>query len=127
MENKQSVIAFYKNLEAKFPEVAALNLLHDIDINDEPWEHSGFMISLAEVLTHFVVNESYEKAKQFLTIIENAFENTEKIIQSYIITDFLVTIMEQKKDAREYIKSIMGVQSKHHYKALLSSYKEGER
>ena len=124
MEHKQSAKAFYKYLEAQFPEVAALNILHDIDIIDEPWEHSGIMISLAEVLTHFVVDESYEKAKQFFAIIKNAFDNTEQIIQSYIITDFLVTIMEQKKEAREYLKSIMGMQSKHHYSELLSCYKE---
>ena len=116
--SKQSALTFYRHLEMQFPEVAALDLLHDIDIFDEPWKHSGIMISLAEVLTHIVVNENFGNAKRFMDIIENAFDTAEKVIQSYIITDFLVTIMEQKKQPREYIKSIMGIQSKHHYTAL---------
>jgi hypothetical protein len=70
------------------------------------------MTLLAIKLTLFAQGGKHEEAVKFLNYVENAFQIADDTVTNYLYTDFLVTIMEQKKEQREYLKSIMGIKTK---------------
>lgn len=121
---KQTALEFYMSLEKQFPEIQKLRILEGIDIEVEGWENSGIMTKLAQVLTQLLVDGYSDEAEKFMSIMEEAFYSAENTVKNYLYTDFLVTIMEQKKEQREYIKSIMGKKTKELYKSLFSFYRE---
>lgn len=121
---KQTAFKFYRTLEKQFPRIKTLGILEGIDIEVEKWENSGIMTKLANELAQFVMDGETKEAEQLMFMVEEAFDCADSIVTSYLCTDFLVTIMEQKKEQREYLKSIMGVKTKERYKKLLSSYLE---
>lgn len=59
-----------------------------------------------------------------LNIVERYFHEGHVPVTYIIYTDFLVTIMEAKKDVRETIKSMMGPETQSKYKELLTCYSE---
>ncbi|WP_158976901.1 hypothetical protein [Cellulophaga sp. L1A9] len=121
---KQTAFEFYTALENQFPKVKQLYLLKDIDLDEDGFENCGIMTKLAKQLTQFVQDGECEEAIQFMNAVENAFEIAESTVTNYLYTDFLVTIMEQKKEPKEYLKSIMGLKTKEHYQNLFAFYRE---
>ncbi|WP_117883744.1 DUF7674 family protein [Aureibaculum luteum] len=121
---KQTAFDFYTSLEKQFPKIKKLQILKGIDLEEDGFENSGIMTKLAEELTQFVLDGELQEAIQFMNNVEEAFNSSEDTVTNYLYTDFLVTIMEQKKKPREYLKSIMGIKTKEHYKNLFSFYRE---
>ena len=120
----QSTEEFYTNLENQFPKVKDLELLNGIDIEEDGFENCGLMTSLAKTLTQYAKENDNKNVSKFLNMVEEAFETANDTIQNYLYTDFLVTIMEQKKEERELIKSLMGSKTKLRYKKLRTFYRE---
>ncbi len=121
---KQTALEFYTALEIQFPKIEKLQALKGIDLEKEGFENSGIMTKLAKELTQFVIDGELQDVIQFMNNVEEAFDYAEDTVTNYLYTDFLVTIMEQKKKPREYLKSIMGIKTKEHYKNLFSFYRE---
>ena len=121
---KQTAFEFYTTLEKQFLRIQKLRILKGIDIEEEAWENSGIMTKLANELAQFVVDGEIKEAEKFMNLVEEAYYNADDTVTNYLYTDFLVTIMEQKKKPREYLKSIMGIKTKEHYKNLFSFYRE---
>jgi hypothetical protein len=94
---KKTEKEFYLNLEKRFKKVQDLQILKEIDIENEGWENSGIMTKLAIQLTQYLTDGELKDAVDFMETIERALENANDTVTNYIYTDFLVTIMEQKK------------------------------
>ena len=120
----QTVSQFYNLLETQFAEVAEMDLLKGIDIEQEGFENCGIMTRLAKKLTEFAEMGQKKKVQTFLSFVEVGFKEGDNTLTSYLCTDFLVTIMEQKKNEREFIKKYMLSSAKQNYKAMLEYYLE---
>jgi hypothetical protein len=59
-----------------------------------------------------------------MDIVEIYFYQGDEQVSSIIYTDFLATIMETKKEVREVIKKMMGIETGRYYKNLLNFYRE---
>lgn len=121
---KLSVFQFYRMLEYEFQSIQKLDLLQGINIEEEGWENSDIMTKLARELTKIVHDGELKIAFHFMNKVEEAFQYGGDTLINYLYPDFLVTIMEQEKEPREYLKSLMGALTKQHYKKLLHFYRE---
>jgi len=109
---EQTALEFYTSLETQFPSIRELELLNGIDLKMEGFMNAGIMTKLAKELNQFYLDQQFDQAIDFMKLVEEAFEKADKIVTSYLTTDFIVTIMEQNKNSREYLKSIMGDKTK---------------
>jgi len=121
---EQTVLEFYKYVDTKYSGINISKLYVGVNFDEDGFENAGIMTTLAEQVTQIAKEENFKEAKQVLDTIEIAFEKGENTLRSYLYTDFLVTIMEQKKEQREYLKSIMSDKTMNHYRELLKLYQE---
>lgn len=124
LRKSQTISKFYNLLESEFVEVAEMNLLKDVDIEQEGFEKCEIMSKLAKKLAEFASVGQKKKVQTFLAHVEIGFNEGDNTLTSYLSTDFLVTIMEHKKGEREFIKQLMEPSTIQNYKEMLDFYRE---
>lgn len=90
------------------------------------YEHSLIMSELSEEMANWVAGGQNAEAQRLMDTLERYFHEGDVPVTSIICTDFLVTIMEAKKNVREMVKSMMGPETMKNYSNLLNYYQELE-
>ncbi len=122
---KKNIEEFYNELRSKFPN---LNELKTWDEND--WsvdggiDHCAIMTDIAREVRNWSAAGQLGEIEKLFQIIETYWNEGDSTVTSYIYTDFLVTIMEIKKEQREPIKALMKATTQQEYNNLLHLYRE---
>ncbi|RXK57788.1 hypothetical protein ESA94_19915 [Lacibacter luteus] len=89
-------------------------------------ENSLIMSDLSEEMAKWVEEGDEIDARRLMDTIERYFHEGDLPLTSIIYTDFLVTIMEAKRETRELIKTMMGSETKKNYFKLFNFYRESD-
>lgn len=91
-------------------------------------ENSMIMSDLAEEIILWTSNNKLEDLRNFFDYLESCLEVYDERVTSFIYTDFLVTIMEEKgKESRELIKKMMLSKTKEFYQRMFQFYSESKK
>lgn len=109
---KKNFEDFYNEIRLKFPRMNELETWVKYDWSVNGYEHSLIMSELSEEMTNWVAGGQNTEAQKLMDTVERYFHEGDVHVTSIIYTDFLVTIMETKKDGREMVKKMMGPETK---------------
>jgi hypothetical protein len=121
---KKNFKDFYKEIRQGFPRINDLDTWNKYDSSVNGYEHSLIMSELSEEMARWVVEGQNTEAQRLMDKVERYFNEGDVPVTSIIYTDFLVTIMEAKREPRELIKKMMGPETEKHYKNLFTFYRE---
>ena len=121
---KKNFVDFYNEIRDQFPKMRELDTWDNYDWSLEGSENSMIMSELSKEMANWVANGQESEGRSMMDMIERYFHEGDVPVTSIIYTDFLVTIMEVKKEVREKIKRMMGPQTEKHYKNLFNFYRE---
>lgn len=124
LEQKKNLEDFYKEIRNEFPRMNKLETWVKYDWSISGFEHSIIMSELSHELANWVASGQNTEAQKLMDKVESYFHEGDVRVTLIIYTDFLVTIMEAKKEDREMIKRMMGSETKKHYINLLNLYRE---
>ena len=123
LDNKKNIEEFYIDLKNRFPKITELKTWDKYNWSVNGCENSMIMSELAEEIMLWTSNNKLEDSKNFFDYLELCLEIYDERVTSFIYTDFLVTIMEEK-ETRELIKKMMQPKIKEFYKRLFQFYSE---
>ena len=121
---KKNFEDFYNEIRDQFPKMRELDTWNKYVWTLDGYENSMIMIELSKEMANWVANGKESEGKKLMDVIERYFHEGDMPLTSIIYTDFLVTIMEAKKDVREVIKKMMGSETEKQYKNLFEFYRE---
>jgi hypothetical protein len=121
---KKNFEDFYNEIRDQFPKMRQLNTWDKYDWSLGGSENSMIMSELSMEMANWVADGQESEGKRMMDMIERYFHEGDIPVISIIYTDFLVTIMEQRKEIREVIKKMMGSETEKHYKNLFKFYRE---
>ena len=124
LDNKKNIEEFYIDLKHRFPEITELKTWNKYNWSVDGCENSMIMSELAEEIILWTSNNKLEDSQNFFDYLELCLEVYDERFTSFIFTDFLVTIMEEKENTRELIKKMMLFKTKEFYQRLLQFYSE---
>jgi len=126
LKQKKNFEDFYNEIRGVFPRIKQLETWSNYDWSVYGFENSLIMSEVAMEMATWVSEGDTSEAQRLMDVIERYFHEGDVRVTSFIYTDFLVTIMEAKKDPREVIKSMMGPETKKHYIRLFDLYRESD-
>jgi len=121
---KKTFEDFYNEIRHEFPRMNELETWVKYDCSVNGYEHSLIMSELSKEMANWVAGGQNTEAQRLMDTVERYFHEGDVPVASIIYSDFLVTIMETKKDGREMLKGMMGPETKKHYMNLLNLYRE---
>ena len=124
MLQKKNFRDFYNEIRVQFPEMRKLDTWDKYDWSSDGFEHSIIMSELSREMADWVAEGQVSEGQKMMDLIERYFIEGDVPVISIIYSDYLVTIMEAKKDVREMIKKMMGPETEKSYKNLLQLYRE---
>lgn len=123
---KKNYEDFYKEIRQEFPRMKQLGIWEECDWSNNGYEHSMIMSELSQEMAIWITEGLDSEVQRLMDTIERYFEEGTISVTSIIYTDFLVTIMEAKKEVRDIIKSMMGSETQKHYQKLFDGYRESK-
>jgi hypothetical protein len=124
MLQKRNFGHFYNEIRDQFPKMRKLHTWDKYDWGSDGFENSMIMSELSREMADWVAEGQESEGQKMMDLIERYFHEGDVPVVSIIYTDYLVTIMEAKKDVRETIKKMMGPETEKSYKNLLLLYRE---
>lgn len=124
---KKNLEDFYNEIRDQFPKIKKLDTWDKYDWSMNGYENSAIMTEVSNEMARWTYEGELNETQRLLNIIERYFHEGDTPLTSMIYTDFLVTIMEVKKETREVIKKMMGPESEKHYKHLFKFYRESDK
>jgi len=121
---KKNFEDFYNEIRNQFPKMREMDTWDKYDRSLNGYENSSIMTELSREMASWVTQGQNEEAQKMMSIVEKYFHEGDDSVNSIIYTDFLVTIMEVKKETREVIKKMMGPETERRYKNLFTFYRE---
>jgi hypothetical protein len=121
---KKNFEDFYNEIRSQFPKMKELDTWDKYDWSLQGHENSAIMTELSREMANWVTKGNELDVQRLMNIVEKYFIEGDVPVISIIYTDFLVTIMEVKKEIRERIKKMMGPETEKHYKNLFKFYRE---
>ncbi|MBI3221348.1 MAG: hypothetical protein HYZ44_17690 [Bacteroidetes bacterium] len=104
-----------------------LNTWDNYDWSADSNDNFMIMTELSREMAKWVAEGHETEGQRLMDLIERYFHEGDDAVTSIIYTDFLVTIMEAKKEPRERIKKMMGPETETHYKNLFNFYFETDK
>lgn len=123
---KKNYEDFYKEIRQEFPRMKQLGIWEECDWSNNGYEHSMIMSELSQEMAIWITEGLDSEVQRLMDTIERYFEEGTISVTSIIYTDFLVTIMEAKKEVRDIIKSMMGSETQKLYQKLFDGYRESK-
>jgi hypothetical protein len=121
---KKNFNDFYNEIREQFPKMKQLDTWDKYDWSSDGYENSMIMSELSYEMGTWVDEGHIGDGQSMMDLIERYFHEGNMAVTSIIYSDFLVTIMEMKRNVREMIKKMMGPQTEMHYHNLLNLYRE---
>lgn len=123
---KKNFEDFYNELRNQFPSINELNTWSLYDWRVNGYKHSLIMSELAIETANLLSHGQLSETEEIMNIVEKYFHEGDTPVISILYSDFLVTIMETKKETREALKKMMGTQTINQYNRLLYFYREAD-
>ena len=124
MVEQKTQVNFYNELRGQFQRIEKLSTWKEYDWSMEGYDTMFIMTELAQELARWVAEGERDDVQRVMDIVELYFHEGNSTVISFLYTDFLVTVMEAKKEDRDVIKSMMKPETVKHYSNLLNFYRE---
>lgn len=124
MVQKKNFRDFYNEIRDQFPSTKELATWNKYDWSSVGFENAMIMSELSREMAAWVAGGQESDGQKMMDLIERYYNEGDVAVVSIIYTDYLVTIMEAKKDVREAIKKMMGPETEKSYENLLHLYRE---
>ncbi|MDQ8005489.1 MAG: hypothetical protein REI64_11870 [Pedobacter sp.] len=124
MLKQKTHVDFYNELRGQFPKMESLDTWKVYDWSEDGNDIMFIMTELAQELARWVADGERDDVQTVMDIVELYFHEGNSTVTSFLYTDFLVTVMEAKKEDRDVIKSMMKPETVKHYSNLFNFYRE---
>lgn len=124
MLKQKTHVDFYNELRGQFPKMERLNTWKENDWSEDGNDIMFIMTELSQELARWVADGERDDVQRVMDIVELYFIEGSSTVASFLYTDFLVTVMEAKKEDREVIKAMMKPETAKHYNNLFNFYRE---
>ncbi len=121
---QKTQVDFYNELRDEFPKMKKLSTWDEYDWSIDGYDTMFIMTEIAQELAKWVQDGERDDVQRLMDIVELYFHEGNSTVTSFLYTDFLVTVMEAKKEDRDVIKSMMKPETARHYSNLFNFYRE---
>lgn len=121
---QKTQVDFYNELRSQFHKIEKLSTWKEYDWSSDGFDNAFIMTELSQELERWVADGERDDVQRVMDIIELYFHEGNSAVTSFLYTDFLVTVMEAKKEDRDVIKAMMKPETVKHYSNLLNLYRE---